>query len=140
MTEYILAPWLGMSGDAIVAGYAGSGGVSEITAAGTCCGFSCARIAFETHSTEQSRSTNQPKCFMVRYDTANVSMANRRPSVILRLRAFAVPPTLGLRLECLLEVLGVNTRFCSLLPSHLWSLRSVHLYELRLGWSHPREN
>src|ERR1700675_33741 len=87
MTEYILAPWLGMSGQGIVAGYAGSGGVSEITAAGACCGFSCAWIVFETHSTEQSRSTNQPKCFMVRYDTANVSMANRRPSAILRLRA-----------------------------------------------------
>src|SRR5579864_2384544 len=101
MTEYILAPWLGMSGDAIVAGYAGSGGVSEITAAGACCGFSCAWIVFGTHSTEQSRSTNQPKCFMVRYDTANVSMAKRRPSAVfateglrvaLRFRTRLSPP------------------------------------------------
>src|SRR6266481_859749 len=122
MTEYILAPWLGMSGQAIVAGYAGSGGVSEITAAGACCGFSCEWIVFETHSTEQSRSTNQPKCFMVRYDTANVSMANRRPSAILRLRAYPVSLTLGPRPERLLEVLSVNACFRPLFPSHRGSL------------------
>jgi hypothetical protein len=67
MTEYILAPWLGMSGEAMVAGYARSGGRSELTAAGACCGFSCAWIVFTTHSTEQSSSTSQPICFMVRY-------------------------------------------------------------------------
>src|SRR5260221_96606 len=93
MTEYILAPWLGMSGDAIVAGYAGSGGVSEITAAGACCEFSCAWTAFETHSTEQSRSTNQPKCFMVRYDTANVSVGGW--STLKAVRRFWVAHPLG---------------------------------------------
>jgi len=68
MTEYILAPWLGMSGQAIVAGYAGSGAGSEITAVGTCCGFSCAWMVLAKHNREQSGSTNQPICFMDRYD------------------------------------------------------------------------
>jgi hypothetical protein len=42
--------------------------------------------------------------------------------------------TLGLRLERLLEVLGVNACFCPLLPGHLRPLRAVHLYELRFRW------
>ena len=53
----------------------------------------------------------------------------------MRLRASAVSLTLGLRLERLLEVLGVNTCLGSLFPSHLRSLRSVHFYELRFGWA-----
>ena len=36
MTAYILAPWLGMSGEAILAAWTGMGGGSEITAAGIC--------------------------------------------------------------------------------------------------------
>ena len=38
-----------------------------VTAAGAFCGFSCAWIGFAAHSTEQSRSTDQPIGFMVRY-------------------------------------------------------------------------
>ena len=58
----------GRSGQAIVAGYAGSGGGSEITAVGACCGFCCPWIVLATHSTEQSRSASQPIGFMDRYD------------------------------------------------------------------------
>jgi hypothetical protein len=48
----------------------------------------------------------------------------------LRLRASAVSLTLALRLERLLEVLGINASSCPLLPSHLRSLRLVRLNEL----------
>ena len=34
-----------------------------------------------------------------------------------------------------LEVFRVHACFCPLLPSHLWSLRPVFLYELRLRWA-----
>jgi hypothetical protein len=40
-----------------------------------------------------------------------------------------------LRLERLLKVLRVNTRFGSLRPSHLRPIRVVHLYELSLAWA-----
>src|SRR5258708_1732616 len=55
-----------MSGQAIVAGYAASGGGSEVTAAGAFSAFSCAWILFPNHSTEQSSSTKQPNRFMSR--------------------------------------------------------------------------
>ena len=56
------------------------------------------------------------------------------PQPFLRPRASAVSLTLGLRLERLLEVFGINTRLGSLLPSHIRSVWPVHLYELRLRW------
>jgi hypothetical protein len=57
-----------------------------------------------------------------------------RPSAVFATEGLCrLALTLGLRLERLLEVLGVNACFCPLLPGHLWSLRPVHLYELRLG-------
>ncbi len=40
---------------------------------------------------------------------------------------------LGLRLERLLKVFGVNARFGALRPGHRRSLCSVHLNELGLG-------
>jgi NAD(P)-dependent dehydrogenase (short-subunit alcohol dehydrogenase family) len=55
-----------MSGEAIVAGYAGSGGGSEITAAGTRTAFSWDWILFANDSTAQSSNTKQPNRFMSR--------------------------------------------------------------------------
>ena len=43
-----------------------------------------------------------------------------------------MPETCPERFVDSMEVLGVNACFCPLLPGHLWPLRAVHLYELRL--------
>ena len=48
-----------------------------------------------------------------------LSVQTVRPSTVLRPRAYPVSPTLGLRLERLVEVLGVNSRLGSLNPGFL---------------------
>ena len=58
-----------------------------------------------------------------------LSVETVRLSTVLRPRAYPFSPTLGLRLERLLEVLCV---FCPLFPSHLRSLWPVYPYELGL--------
>jgi hypothetical protein len=51
--------------------------------------------------------------------TGKAEVQTVRPSTVLRPRASDVSPTLGLRLERLVEVLGVNSRLGSLNPGFL---------------------
>jgi hypothetical protein len=53
----------------------------------------------------------------------------------MRPRASTASLILGLRLERLLEVFCIGACFSPLLPGHLRSLRSVHVYELRFRWA-----
>jgi hypothetical protein len=57
---------------------------------------------------------------------SNTVSADGKPSAVFATAGpCCLALTLGLRLERLLEVLGVNACFCPLLQSHLWSLRST---------------
>jgi hypothetical protein len=55
----------------------------------------------------------------------NTVVQTVRPSTVLRPRAYSVSPTLGLRLERLVKVLGVNSRLGSL-NSALWYSSTIH--------------
>jgi hypothetical protein len=65
--------------------------------------------------------------------TSQASSPDEAGYRFLRLRGLCcLALTLGLRLERLLKVLGIDTCLGTLRPSHRWSLRPVHLDELGL--------
>jgi hypothetical protein len=70
--------------------------------------------------------------------TVILSVQTVRPSTVLRPRAYPVSPTLGLRLQRLVEVLGANSRLGSLNPGFLvlrkaMTLDDGYLYEHAAG-------
>jgi hypothetical protein len=77
----------------MVAGNAGSGGGSEITAGGACGGVSCAWTVFANHSTEQSTNTKLPTRFMTRYDKQQ--LRSRQPIPTYRMTSNSDVTRLG---------------------------------------------